>query len=132
MRRLRREKNFQPPFSGFELGGNDFLHRRPATVVKEDLRQILRDIRQAGARPVLVAVPELSLPGVLTQRPADSPIYRELGDEEGVAVIDDVFSSVLRRPELRADQIHPNADGYREMAAGLHAALRRPGLVAPA
>ncbi len=115
-----------------ELGGNDFLRRRPADQVKEDLRQIVRAVRQAGALPVLVAVPELSLLGVLTRKPADSPIYRELGDEEGVAVIADVFSDILGQPELRADQIHPNAAGYREMAAGLHAALQRLGLARPA
>ncbi|HEX6734498.1 MAG TPA: GDSL-type esterase/lipase family protein [Azonexus sp.] len=113
-----------------ELGGNDFLRRRPASAVKENLRQILHTIRQAGAQPLLVAVPELSLLGVVARRPSDSPIYRELGEAEKVPVIADVFSDILGRPELCADQIHPNADGYREMAAGLHAALQRLGLAA--
>lgn len=111
-----------------ELGGNDFLRRRPAKEVKEDLRQIVRTARASGAQVVLVAVPELSLLGVVARRPSDSPIYRELGEEEAVPVIEEVFADVLARPELCADQIHPNAAGYREMAAGIHDALRQLGL----
>lgn len=111
-----------------ELGGNDFLRRRPARAVKEDLRRLIRTARGSGAHVVLVAVPEFSLLGVVARRPSDSPIYAELGEEEAVPVIDDVFSDILGRPELCADQIHPNADGYRQMAAGIHAALSGMGL----
>ena len=111
-----------------ELGGNDFLRRRPSTAVKEDLRLIVRRAAASGARVVLVAVPELSLLGALTRRPSDSPIYRELADEEGIPVIESVFSDILGQPELCADQIHPNAEGYRRMAEGLLAGLRRIGL----
>lgn len=111
-----------------EIGGNDFLRRRSPKAVKDDLRSIVRTARQAGAQVVLVAVPELSLLGVVARRPADSPIYRELGEEEKVLVIDDVFAEILGRPELCADQIHPNAQGYQEMATGIHAALKTMGL----
>lgn len=118
----------RPALVIIELGGNDFLRRRPEKAVKEDLRQMLGMIRQAGAQVVLVAVPEFSLLGVVARRPSDSPIYRELGKEEQVPVIEDVFSDILGRPELCADQIHPNAQGYQLMAAGIHAALQKFGL----
>lgn len=111
-----------------EIGGNDFLRRRSPKAVKDDLRRIVQTARQAGAQVVLVAVPELSLLGVVARRPADSPIYRELGEEEKVPVIDDVFAEILGRPELCADQIHPNALGYQAMATGIHAALKTMGL----
>lgn len=114
-----------------ELGGNDFLRRRPSAAVKEDLRDIIRRVRSSGAQTVLVAVPELSLLGIMARRPADSPIYRELAAEEAVPVIDDIFSDILARPELCADQIHPNAQGYREMASGIYAALLKSGLAGP-
>lgn len=114
-----------------ELGGNDFLRRRSDKAVKEDLRQMIEMVRRAGAQAVLVAVPEFSLLGVVARRPSDSPIYRELGQEEQVPVIEDVFSDILGRPELCADQIHPNAQGYQVMATGIHAALRKTGLAGP-
>jgi acyl-CoA hydrolase len=112
-----------------EIGGNDFLRRRPPKSVKEDLRNIVRQARQSGAQVVLVAVPELSLLSVVTRRAADAPLYAELAEEEKVALIPEVFADILAQPELCADQIHPNAEGYRRMAAGIRAWMRELGLV---
>lgn len=114
-----------------ELGGNDFLKRRPATAVKASLQAIVREVRAAGAQPLLVAVPELSLLGVVARRPSDAPLYRELADAESLPLVEGVFADVLARPELCADAIHPNADGYRVMADGLHRALVGAGIAAP-
>lgn len=111
-----------------EIGGNDFLRRRPQAAVKQDLREIIQTIKATGAQPVLVAVPELSLLALVAKRPADAPLFAELAKEERIPLIEDVFSNVLAQAELRADQIHPNAQGYREMANGIHQALRRYGL----
>ena len=111
-----------------EIGGNDFIRRRSQAAVKEDLRHILRTVNQAGAQAVLVAVPELSLLGVVAGRPSDAPLYEALAAEEGVPLIGDVFADVLAQPELCADRIHPNARGYERMAAGVHAALQAMGL----
>ena len=111
-----------------EMGGNDFLHRRPQTVVKEDLRQIVQQVRKKGSLVVLVAVPELSLLGVLAGKPGDSPIYRELAKEEKIPLASDVFSEVLSHPELCSDKIHPNAAGYQRMASGIHDYLKKIGL----
>lgn len=112
-----------------EIGGNDFLRRRPHSAVKEDVRAIVRQVKASGAQAVLVAVPELSLLGAVTRRPSDAAIYAELAKEEQVLLIPDVFSEVLARPELLADQIHPNAAGYRRMAGELAGALGRGGLL---
>jgi hypothetical protein len=48
----------------------------------------------------------------------DSPIYAELAEEEGVILVSDIFSEVLSGGALRADEIHPNAQGCRELAQG--------------
>jgi acyl-CoA hydrolase len=111
-----------------EIGGNDFLRRRAPKAVKEDLRHIVASVRQAGAHPVLVGVPELSLLSVLAGSPTDSSIYGELAKEEQVPLVGDVLAGVLGRPDLRADRIHPNAAGYRKMAAGIAASLQQTGL----
>lgn len=110
-----------------ESGGNDFLRRIPASAVKENLRQMLRLARSAGTQVALVAVPELSLLSVVAKKPVDAPLYAELGQEEETPVIVGVFSEVLGTESLRADTVHPNADGYRRMAEGIHTALRRFG-----
>ena len=116
----------QPALVIIEIGGNDFLRRRPERAVKEDLRHLLRTVRQNGAQAVLVAVPELSLLNLVIGK-GDAPLYQELGEEEAVPVIDQVFSEILSQPELRADQIHPNAEGYRRMASGIYDHLKQEG-----
>jgi len=118
----------RPALVIIEIGGNDFLRRRLPKAVKEDVRRMIQVAKQAGAQVLLVAVPEFSLLGAVTRKPSDSPIYRELGDEEKIPVVSDVFSDILGRPELCADQIHPNAQGYLQMASGIQAYLRKLGL----
>jgi acyl-CoA thioesterase-1 len=112
-----------------ELGGNDFLRRRPAAAVKEDLRAIVSSIRDSGAQVVLVAVPKFSLLGAISGRLPDSEIYAALASEEKLALVDSVLAEVLAKPELRADPIHSNADGYRQLAAGIAEQLRQAGLL---
>lgn len=112
-----------------EIGGNDFLRQRPESAVKEDIRAILKAVRQSGATPVLVAVPKFS---VLTpvSRLQDSPIYAELAAEEKVLLIDMVFADILSDSRLKTDPIHPNGAGYRKLADGIAEALIKSGLLA--
>jgi len=119
----------QPALIIIEIGGNDFLHRRSPKAVKEDIRSMIQAAKNRGAQVVLVAVPELSLIGAVTRKPTEAPLYRELGEEEKVPVVSDVFAEILGKPELCADQIHPNAKGYRQMASGLYSSLQKVGLV---
>ena len=111
-----------------EIGGNDFLRRRSPSAVKEDIKAIITAAKGAGSQVVLIGVPELSLLAVVAGKTGDSPIYQELGKEEGVPVIADVFSEILSRPELCADKIHPNSQGYKQMASGIYAGLKNIGL----
>ncbi len=119
----------RPALVLIEIGGNDFLRRRSQSAVKEDLRQIIQLSTASGARVALVAVPELSLLTVVSRRPSDAEIYRELADEEKVVLIPEVFSDILAQPALCADKIHPNAAGYRQMASAMHARLKVSGLL---
>jgi len=113
-----------------EIGGNDFLRRRPEAAVKDDLRTLVADGKRSGSQVVLVAIPRLSLLGAATGRLPDSPIYAEVAKEEGVPLVDGVLAAVLSDPALKADPIHPNADGYRQLAAGIADQLRHSGLLA--
>ncbi len=111
-----------------EIGGNDFLRRRSAAEVKADVRVLIQAAKASGAQVVLVAVPALSLMAAVAGRPSDAPLYAELADEEQVALVPEVFSSVLGDAALRADPIHPNAAGYQKMAQGLHQRLKALGI----
>lgn len=113
-----------------EIGGNDFLRRRPASAVKEDIRAILKAVQESGAQAVLVAVPELGLLSAVSGRLSDADLYAELAKEERVPLVESVFSGILSDPALRSDAVHPNANGYRKLAEGIATSMKRAGLLA--
>lgn len=119
----------QPTMVIVELGGNDFLRRRSPDLVKEDLRDIVRQARADGAQVALMAVPAPSLLGAVVSRLSDAPLYQALANEEGVVLVEGVISMVLSDEGLRADPIHPNAEGYRQMAQALHRRFQALGWV---
>lgn len=112
-----------------EIGGNDRLQQRPPAAIKEDIRHLIATIRQAGATPVLLAVPEFSLLAT-GSRLSDMPLYAELAQEEKVILIDSLLAAILSDPSLKDDPIHPNAAGYEILAAGIAQTLVRAGLLA--
>ncbi len=113
-----------------EIGGNDFLRRQPTGSVKENIRAILRRVKTAGIPAVLVAVPAFSPLGAAVGRLPDADLYAELAKEEKVPLVPAVFARVLSDPTLKADTIHPNAAGYRQLAEGIAAELTKTGLLA--
>jgi acyl-CoA hydrolase len=113
-----------------ELGGNDFLRKTPPARVRGYLQEIIREASGSGAMVALVAVPRLSLLRASVGALADSSIYAELAAQEGALLIPDIFSDVLSDNDLRADEIHPNALGYEQLAQGIRAALAEAGLIA--
>jgi len=113
-----------------ELGGNDFLRRRPEGQIREDLRNILAEIRAARIPVVLVAVPRFSLLGAAVGALPDAELYEQLAEEEKVPLVPKVFARILSDPGLKSDQIHPNAEGYRQLAEGIAELLRDAGFLA--
>jgi acyl-CoA hydrolase len=120
----------QPKLVIVEIGGNDFLRRQPTSTVKENIRAILRRVKTAGIPVVLVAVPAFSPLGAAVGRLSDADLYAELANEEKVPLVSAVFARVLSDPTLKADTIHPNAAGYRQLAEGIAAELMKTGLLA--
>lgn len=103
------------------LGGNDFLRRIPTEQTFANLDAIVGRIRARGAAVVVVG---LSL-GILTDRYGDR--YEALARRQSAGLVPDVLDGIIGRPELMADQIHPNDRGYALMADRIEPALR--GLV---
>ena len=120
---------WQPELVIVELGGNDFLRQTPAARVGGYLREIVRDAQAAGAGVALVAVPRLSLLRASVGALSDSPVYADIAAEEGVILIPDVLADILSDAGLRADEIHPNAAGYRQLAEGIREELAARGLL---
>ncbi|HEX4962201.1 MAG TPA: arylesterase [Thermoanaerobaculia bacterium] len=92
-----------------ELGGNDILRQVPPEQAEQNLRRILDRLLAAKVLPVLIEV--------------DAPfagrynaMYDRLADDYHIPIVDDVLGEILRSPSLKSDQVHPNAQGQRELA----------------
>lgn len=95
-----------------ELGGNDILRRIPPERTEAALRQIVQRLLAAKVAVVLV---ELDIPfaGRYTE------IYERLGDDLDVPVLEDTLGDILTDARLKADPIHPNAQGHEVLAAAM-------------
>lgn len=119
----------QPALVIVELGGNDLLRKRPEDAIREDLRKLLEAVRMQGATPVLVAAPAVSMLRAGMGALRDASLYRELAQDTDVLLVAGALSDILSKEALRADPIHPNAEGYRRLASDIAAALSEAGLL---
>jgi acyl-CoA thioesterase-1 len=103
-------------------GGNDFLRRAAEEDTRRHLAEVVKKVRDAGAHPLLFAVPRPSL-AAAAGLPSDHPLYESLASELKLPVLPGVVAGVLAKPDLRSDQIHPNAAGYALMASAAGEAL---------
>ena len=113
-----------------ELGGNDMLRRQSTHDTVRSLDAVIADVRAAGARPVLMAIPAPSVAGAAFGSLSDAEFYAEIAKRQQVPLIDEVVSDVLSQPGFKLDQLHPNAEGHRELASRTAKKLRRLGLLA--
>jgi len=103
------------------LGGNDMLRRLDAAAMEANLRSMVQLARARGIAVVLIGVPEPVPFG------ATAPVYARLAAELRVPLERQILQDVLFDRELKSDQIHPNARGYRRMAQALADFLGRAG-----
>jgi acyl-CoA thioesterase I len=102
-------------------GGNDFLRRMPKDQAAENVRAMIRLARSRGVEVLLIGTPE---PGFSVAPPA---FYGEIAKEFRIPYEGDVLGKILRDASLKADQVHPNAKGYRMMAERVADLLRKSG-----
>jgi acyl-CoA thioesterase I len=102
-------------------GGNDFLRRMDEAGAARNLRAMIALARDKDIPVVLLATPKPTLP------PSVPAFYREIARETGTGFEEAVMKTVLSDRALKADLVHPNAQGYRAIATALEKLLRRSG-----
>lgn len=110
-------------------GGNDFLRHLPEADTEANLRRIVALARGAGAQVLLVAVPRPTLAAAVGAGLSDHPLYDRLAGELALPLHAGGWARVLGDEQLKSDQIHANAAGYRAFAVGLLATLRDAGML---
>jgi len=103
------------------LGGNDFLRKLGDQQAAANIRTMVQLAKGRGVDVVLIGVPKPSL------APAPPPFYREIAREVAVPYEGDVLKRILTHNSLKADYIHPNAQGYKVMAEAIAALLKENG-----
>jgi len=109
------------------LGGNDMLRRIPEKETVSNLDKILTLVRAHGAKAVLLATPEPSLMSAVFQNLSAPPFYKQVAEQQQVPLIDDAIAEVLSDPQLKGDQIHPNAEGHALLAEKIYRELQAIG-----
>ena len=85
--------------------------------------------KEKGVTSVMVAIPELSPLKAAFGNLSDHPLYEKLAQETATPLVTDVFSDVLSDATLKADQVHPNAQGYAIVAKNMAIKLQLLGFV---
>ncbi len=103
-------------------GGNDMLRRQSMSRMQENLEQMIQLARERGVEVVLLGVPRPAIFGL-----ESAETYYTVAEETGVPLEDEIIPEVLSDNDLKSDQIHPNADGYRQIAEAVYQFLQKKG-----
>lgn len=115
---------YQPRLLILCHGGNDMLRRKGSAQAKENLHAMVLEAHKRGVEVILLGVPEPAL--FLLE---SAPIYEELAEEMGLAYEGETLPRIESDRELKSDQIHPNAAGYRQMAEAIAKLLKKAGAI---
>jgi acyl-CoA hydrolase len=109
------------------LGGNDMLRRLPQEQTVANLSQILGLVKAHGAKAVLLATPRPSIAGAVFNKLSAADFYQQVAKDQQVALIDDALADVLSDPQLKGDQLHPNAAGHALLSKKIFDSLKAIG-----
>jgi len=104
-------------------GGNDLLRKRPLSQLEDNLRTMIAMARERGIEVILLGVPA---PGISL---SVNELYGEVATSTSTLFIEDVIADVLQYPGLKSDAVHPNGQGYAQIATEIRDALEERGAI---
>ncbi|MBS0848923.1 multifunctional acyl-CoA thioesterase I/protease I/lysophospholipase L1 [Citrobacter sp. JGM124] len=100
----------KPEWVLIELGGNDGLRGFPPQSVSSTLQQIISQVKESGAKPLLM---QIRLPANYGRRynEAFSAIYPQLAEKNATPLLPFFMEQVYLKPEwMQDDGIHPTSE----------------------
>lgn len=108
------------------IGGNDFLRKQPESTTRNNITQIIKHIQAAKVPVVLVAIPYFTA-GALVGVVSEHELYDDLAKQHQIPLLKGVWADVLGDKDMKSDQIHGNAAGYRHFAEEMAQFLKKQG-----
>ena len=105
-------------------GGNDMLRHDDRAQQRANLDAMIQEIRGRGIAVVLLGVPE---PKIFVGK--SEPMYAELATQYRLPLENDVIPEVEGDRSRKSDQIHPNDQGYSDVAKAVAKLLKAAGAV---
>lgn len=97
-----------------EFTGNDFLKKVPMERTISNIREMIRQIQDRGA---ITAIVDVSAGLFLIEYRIRLAI---LARQTGSIFIPAVLNGIITNPSMKSDFMHPNASGYKIVAARVH------------
>lgn len=116
-------KKFNPQLVILCHGANDILRKQNIKQTEKNLGAMIFLIEESGAQVILMAVPDFNL----LLKPAK--FYQRVADQYQLIIENNIISQIERKPGLKSDPIHPNAEGYKLIAEQLQSLLHESGLI---
>lgn len=91
-------------------GGNDLLQRTNQAQIIRNLKRMIELIKSYGTDVILIGVPS---PGI---RLKTASFYQKIAREYDIPYENNIVSDIVSDPSLRSDFVHPNSNGYRQLA----------------
>lgn len=123
-------EQFQPEYLFIELGGNDFIKKVPTAKTETNLNAMIDLAKQNNLPVLMIAIPDYQPMAAAIGGLSDHALYQKLAENNGIPLVEEVFSDVLSDNALKADYVHPNAKGYAVVEMQLREALMELGLLA--
>jgi lysophospholipase L1-like esterase len=100
-------------------GGNDLLRRTGEEQAADNVRAMIKMAKERGIDVALIGVPKpgLSVPV--------AGFYEEIAREFDIPYEGEILVDILSTSSLKSDMIHPNSQGYAELAQSIAALLRK-------
>jgi acyl-CoA hydrolase len=94
-----------------------------------NLEKMIALVRVHGAKPILLGIPKPSIAGAVFRNLSAAEFYRDIAKNQQVPLIEDAIADVLSDPQLKVDQLHPNAAGHQLLTKKILDELRKIGLI---
>lgn len=100
------------------LGGNDLRIKLPASKAFSNLKQIVTILQQNGT---LVVIGGIDIPFYSKDYADDYVVFAK---ENGCLLVPNILDGLFGHRDLMIDTVHPNAKGYKLVAASFYKAIK--------